>query len=944
MASGASIVLDVNLTEGGLAIKGFDISLNFTNGAAGISYAGSSYSGTGCPKVAGCLFDGLTVSKNINSTGSGGSSYRLSIVDTDVSTPFVNGNGILFRITFTTGSGSVASKVHFHSSSIVENPAPVPYDQIDGYIDTKAAPTANFNTAINPVTLTLIRPVLASQTGTGTVSVTLSSFVGTPGTVTMVDLAAPLTGTTFVFSPATCTAACTPTLTITIHGGPQGGATTTPSGTYAVPIAGNSSNTVGVLMKVAWLKLIIKPPATPVYTVTASRTSFNVELGNWTKINLSAALTSGANDSLSFQSDCPTQLTGGDCVFNPSSGKFPFSGVVNITTQDTTTPVGLHYVHLIPTTTGTYSESPVTMPTEAAIANGPTLDSVLTSDPKIKFVKSGTNTTWVLGETAIYDYDGNSTYNPNPRLTVDSHIKFLNSTLTDLTWAAGKSVVYDANNNGIFDAGDTIIFMLLKTDTKIKFVDTNNNGVWNAGETVVYDSNNNGVYDAGEPVIAGTAPTAGTTVKLDLKVRYADANNNNHWDTREPVVYDTNGIGKFAPGDAIIATGALPAKVDAKLKFIDLAPFNGLWNAGETVAYDANTSNIFDTGDTIIAGGVDSLISGPTVAAGAALTSDPVMKFVDKNGNGVWDVGEPVGYDSNSNGIYDIGLTISVNVVKTHDLAASSVSVSRTFGYSGVSLPSANQLQINVTVSNFGTGSETFIVNATGKVVLKNDPKITFFDVNGNGVWNSGETIIYDTDSSSTYTAGDVLIVGTAPPIGTFLSTDTNLRFVDSNYQNVWKAGETIAYDTSLNGLYDTGEPVPFGTVPSGGVLLKTQSATLAAGATQIVILRWDPGNSTAPSIVPKGNYAVIGWAVPVTGEFILSNNVATYPLTFIQRFKGDVSGDCKVDIVDLATVGSTFGKVIGQAGYNPAADLNNDGVINIVDLVLVAGTFGQSC
>src|SRR5207245_2791113 len=284
-----------------------------------------------------------------------------------------------------------------------------------------------------------------------------------------------------------------------------------------------------------------------------------------------------------------------------------------------------------------------------------------------------------------------------------------------------------------------------------------------------------------------------------------------------------------------------------------LAPFNGLWNAGETVAYDANTSNIFDTGDTIIAGGVDSLISGPTVAAGAALTSDPVMKFVDKNGNGVWDVGEPVGYDSNSNGIYDI-------------------------------------------------------------------------------------------DSSTTYTAGDVLIVGTAPPIGTFLSTDTNLRFVDSNYQNVWKAGETIAYDTSLNGLYDTGEPVPFGTVPSGGVLLKTQSATLAAGATQIVILRWDPGNSTAPSIVPKGNYAVIGWAVPVTGEFILSNNVATYPLTFIQRFKGDVSGDCKVDIVDLATVGSTFGKVIGQAGYNPAADLNNDGVINIVDLVLVAGTFGQSC
>ena len=60
----------------------------------------------------------------------------------------------------------------------------------------------------------------------------------------------------------------------------------------------------------------------------------------------------------------------------------------------------------------------------------------------------------------------------------------------------------------------------------------------------------------------------------------------------------------------------------------------------------------------------------------------------------------------------------------------------------------------------------------------------------------------------------------------------------------------------------------------------------------------------------------------------------------FKSKLKGDVSGDCKVDIVDLTRVASAYGKSGGQGGYSAAADLNNDGIINLQDLVLVASNY----
>ncbi len=122
----------------------------------------------------------------------------------------------------------------------------------------------------------------------------------------------------------------------------------------------------------------------------------------------------------------------------------------------------------------------------------------------------------------------------------------------------------------------------------------------------------------------------------------------------------------------------------------------------------------------------------------------------------------------------------------------------------------------------------------------------------------------------------------------------------------------------------------------ANSTLIGNQTVTLPAGGTAIVTFNWN----TQP--LARGIYTLTAQAT-LSGDGNPSNNLVTDG-TFTVKLKGDVNGDCKVDIVDLATVGSTFGKVLGTAGYNPNADLNNDGVINIVDLVVVGGSFGQTC
>jgi hypothetical protein len=56
----------------------------------------------------------------------------------------------------------------------------------------------------------------------------------------------------------------------------------------------------------------------------------------------------------------------------------------------------------------------------------------------------------------------------------------------------------------------------------------------------------------------------------------------------------------------------------------------------------------------------------------------------------------------------------------------------------------------------------------------------------------------------------------------------------------------------------------------------------------------------------------------------------------------GDVNGDGKVDINDVARVSGAFGSYPGHPRWNDAADLNRDNSVNVLDMILVCLNFGQ--
>lgn len=95
--------------------------------------------------------------------------------------------------------------------------------------------------------------------------------------------------------------------------------------------------------------------------------------------------------------------------------------------------------------------------------------------------------------------------------------------------------------------------------------------------------------------------------------------------------------------------------------------------------------------------------------------------------------------------------------------------------------------------------------------------------------------------------------------------------------------------------------------------------------------------------VVAPGDYTIKAKSSKLPFEIDAENNIMTGPFIIRIKMLGDVNGDNKVDIKDVAMAALAFGSSIGHLRWNSQADINKDNEVDIRDLVLIAKNFGKT-
>ncbi len=114
-----------------------------------------------------------------------------------------------------------------------------------------------------------------------------------------------------------------------------------------------------------------------------------------------------------------------------------------------------------------------------------------------------------------------------------------------------------------------------------------------------------------------------------------------------------------------------------------------------------------------------------------------------------------------------------------------------------------------------------------------------------------------------------------------------------------------------------------------------------------IVSYTWDFGDgniTTTPTPTIEHVYSEEGtYTVTLTVHDVNGATANKADTITVAILVGDLNGDGKVDIKDIAIVAKAYGSLPGDSNWNPVADINGDGKVDIKDIAIVAKHYGET-